>query len=132
MSRALQLIGFTVIGAVCVLPIEARAAMNECKQSHAGEAAEDKSELLAKKRALESWVSRASRYGDRFARWGIAWNRQLDCARSDTGLFRCKAVGHPCAVRQVPPSDFIPLKRGTSGQLGSADRLREHPGTRHD
>ncbi len=109
-----RLATLAAVAAVCVVPIEARAAVGECRCAHAGEVAEDKSELQAKKRTLDSWVARASRYGDEFTRWGIAWNRQLDCARTDAGLFRCKAVGHPCPIRQVPPDKFTPFRRGTS------------------
>jgi hypothetical protein len=115
MRRVLQLMGLAVTAAVCVTNIEARASVAVCEQSHAGDVAEDKNELLAKKRTLESWVSRASRHGEGFTRWGIAWNRQLDCSRTDTGLFRCKAVGHPCTIRHVPPMDFTPFKSGASG-----------------
>ena len=114
MSRTLQLVGLAVIGVACVLPIEARAAMALCERLHAGEFAEDKSELVAKQRALESWLVQARKYGEQYTRWGIAWNRQLDCARTDIGSFRCKAVGRPCAVRQVPVDGAIRLKRGTS------------------
>jgi hypothetical protein len=113
MSRTLQLIGLAVIGVTCIVPIEARAAMALCEGSHAGEVAEDKSELQAKKRALESWLSQAGKYGEQYTRWGIAWNRQLDCARTDAGLFRCKAVGRPCAIRQVPVVGATRLRRGT-------------------
>ena len=84
MSRTLQLMGLAAIGVACVLPIEARAATALCERSHAGEVAEDKSELVAKQRALESWLSQARKYGEQYTRWGIAWNRQLDCARTDT------------------------------------------------
>ena len=115
MGRSLRLIVSAVIGAVCVLPLAAHASVAVCEQPHAGEVAEDKSELLAKQRALESWVSRASRYGDHFTRWGIAWNRQLGCTRTNTGMFRCTAIGSPCTIRHVPPADVTPLKRGTSG-----------------
>jgi hypothetical protein len=111
MGRVLQLIGLAVVATVWMVPIEARAAVGVCKPSHAGEVAEDKSELQAKKRALESWVARASQYGKPYALWGIAANRRLECTRTDSGLFRCTAVGHPCTIRQVPPANFIPLKR---------------------
>src|SRR4029077_4569181 len=112
MSRPLQLVGLAVIGVACVLPIETRAAMALCERSHAGEVAEDKSELVAKQRALESWLVQARKYGEQYTRWGIAWNRQLDCARTDTGSFRCKAVGRPWASGQAPVEDAIRLKRG--------------------
>ena len=112
-----RLIALATIAAACMLPIEARAAMAVCEKPHAGDAVEDKSELAAKKRALESWVAGVSRLGEQYARWGIAWNRQLDCVRKDSGLFRCKAVGHPCTIRQVPmaPGELTPLRRGTNG-----------------
>jgi hypothetical protein len=113
MGRTLQLVGLAAIGVACVLPVEGRAAMALCERLQAGEVAEDKSELVAKQRALESWLSQARKYGEQYTRWGIAWNRQLDCARTDTGSFRCKAVGRPCAVRQVPVERAIRLKRGT-------------------
>jgi hypothetical protein len=99
-------------GAAWIAPIEAYASVSVCEKMHIGEIAEDKSELLAKKRALENWVAHASRYGEQYARWGIAWDRRLDCTRSDTGLFRCKALARPCAIRQVPPVGLTPLRRG--------------------
>ncbi len=114
MRKSLQLIGLAMISAACVVPIEARAAVAVCAPLLAGEIAEDRSELEAKKRALDSWVSKATRHGEQYARWGIAWNRQLDCTRADSSLFRCKAVGHPCTIRQVPQPDAIRLKRGAS------------------
>jgi hypothetical protein len=114
MSRALRLLNLAVVGTACALPIEARAAMALCERLHVGEVVEDKSEEVAKRRALESWVSRAAKYGEPYTRWGIAWNRRLDCARTDTGLFRCTASGRPCSIRQVPAPDAIRLRRGTS------------------
>jgi hypothetical protein len=102
------------MGAACAVPIEARAAVALCERSHSGEIAEDKSELTAKKRALESWVAHASRLGEAYTRWGIAWNRQLECTRTDAGLFRCTAVGQPCAIRHVPPAGGTPLRRRDS------------------
>ena len=115
-SRILQLACATAaLGAVCVLPIEAHASVGLCKCAHS-EVAEDKSELRAKKLALESWIARASRYGEGYTRWGIAWNRQLDCARTDSGLFRCRAHGNPCTVAQVPPDNYIRFKRGPANQ----------------
>lgn len=101
--------------AACALPIEARAAMALCEPSLAGETSEDRDELQAKKGALASWVARAGRYGEPYTRWGIAWNRRLDCTRTDGGLYRCTAIGHPCTIRQMPEEKVTPLRRGTSG-----------------
>ena len=105
-----RLATLAAVAVVCGVPIEARAAVGECKC----DTAEDKSELQAKKRTLESWVARANEHGEEYTRWGIAWNRQLDCKRTEAGLFQCKAIGHPCTVRQVPPENFSRFKRGPS------------------
>ena len=102
----------TAVGAAWLAPIEAYASVNVCEKMHTTEVAEDKSEMLAKKRALESWVAHASRYGEQYTRWAIAWERQFDCTRADTGLFRCKAIARPCAIQQVPPAGLTPLRRG--------------------
>ena len=118
--RVLQLAyAAAAVRAACILPIEAHASVGLCKCAHAGEVTEDKSEPRARKLALESWVAHARRHGEGYTRWGIAWNRQLDSTRTDAGLFRCKANGHPCTVAQVPPDDFAPFKRGTSKQGSS-------------
>jgi hypothetical protein len=63
----------------------ARASVAVCERSHSGEAAEDSSELAAKKRAIENWVAHASRHGAQFGRWGIAWNRRLECRAATSG-----------------------------------------------
>jgi len=68
-----------------------------CERSNSGEAAEDSSELAAKKRALENWIAHATRRGQQF----IAWNRRLECSRSDAALYRCTARAHPCMIRHL-------------------------------
>ena len=110
-----RLAALAAIGAACALPIEARAAMRGCEKPLAGDVAEDRNEMLAKKRTLESWVARAGQHGQEFTNWRIAWDRQIDCQRTDSGFYRCKAVGRPCTIRQVPPDEFTPLKRGVPG-----------------
>ena len=111
-SQLLQLARFAAVaGVACGLSWQASAAVNVCEKVHASEPAEDKSEVLAKKRALENWVAHARQYGEDFARWGNAWERHFECARTDSGLFRCQAIARPCAVRQVPPDGLKPLRR---------------------
>lgn len=93
------------------LPGNAQASVAVCKPLHSGEPAEDKSEAIAKARALESWTSGARLSGEAFTRWGIAWNRRLECNRTDAGTYRCQASGHPCSIRHVPPDEFVRFKR---------------------
>lgn len=101
------------LGVVATLPNPTHAAVAACKALYVGEEAENSSELLAKKRALESWSKGAQLHGEQFTRWGIAWNRRLDCTRTAAGTFRCQAAGHPCTIQQVPSENLIPFKRRT-------------------
>jgi hypothetical protein len=103
-----------ILRSACAAIAAGTAAVAVCEQSHAGEMAEDRSASAAKKRALANWVVRASRHGEQFTRWGIAWNRRLDCSRTDAGLLRCQATARPCTIRHVPPTDTIPLRRGAA------------------
>lgn len=110
-----SLAGAAVVAALGVAPGEARAAMAMCEPSLAGEVVEDRIELQARRLALESWVAGARRHGVQYTRWGLAWGRQLVCTRTAAGLHRCQAVAHPCTIKQVPPAEFIPLRRGAPG-----------------
>ena len=103
-----------VIAALAVAPHATHAAMALCEPSLAGAAIEDKTELQAKRLALESWVAGALKLGVQYTRWGLAWDRQLTCTRTEAGRHRCQAVAHPCTIKQVPPTEFIPLRRGAS------------------
>jgi len=85
-----------VIASLAVAPHATHAAMALCEPSLAGAAIEDRTELQAKRLALE------------------AWDRQLTCTRTEAGRHRCQAVAHPCTIKQVPPTEFIPLRRGAS------------------
>ena len=100
------------LATAAAMPEPARAAVGVCKPLHAGERAEDKAELAAKARALESWVAGAKQHGAEYTRWGIAWNRRLGCTRMPDGKFSCRAEGHPCTYQQVAPENFIRFKRG--------------------
>jgi hypothetical protein len=93
-------------------PQQALAAVGVCKALHAGDRVEDKSEISAKRRALESWLAGAEQHGVEYTRWGIAWNRRLECTH-EKGVFSCQAAGHPCTYQQVPPENFVRFKRGT-------------------
>jgi hypothetical protein len=108
-NRTAALLALIVVAAA--IPDPASAAVAVCKSSHSGEAAEDRSEVEAKRRALESWTKGARAHGEQFARWGIAFNRHIDCTRSKPDLFRCQASGRPCTVQQVPSDDLVPLGR---------------------
>jgi hypothetical protein len=103
----------TALVAVTALVQQAGAAVGVCKPLYSGARVDDRSEQAAKARALESWGAGARQYGIEYTRWGIAWNRRLDCTRTPAGLFACQAIGHPCTLQQVPPENFIRFRRGS-------------------
>ena len=96
-------------------PALAQASVALCELSLSGEIAEDGNEAVARKRALDSWVGHARRLGEQYTRWGIAWNRRIDCSPLEHGGFRCQASGQPCTIQHVPPAGITPLKRSTDG-----------------
>lgn len=89
----------------CLYAAPAAAAVLICDGLVEGDGREHAQELEAKKAALESWHAKA---GPDFT-WRLATNKAITCLKTPTGRFLCKAAGHPCALRQVPPDG--PLKR---------------------
>lgn len=89
----------TLIGA---WPVD--AAMRTCTARLTSVAGKDASELGAKKKAINDWVSKAKAAGIKNPAWRLAAQRQLTCAASDgSTAFECVAVGHACEILQVPP-----------------------------
>jgi hypothetical protein len=113
--RSLYSAGLAFALAVPGMPAFAHASVAVCGPSLSGEAADDASEMLARKQALASWVGHASRLGAQYTRWGIAWNRRIECKQLNAGVFSCRASGQPCAIHHVPPEGTTPLRRGTDG-----------------
>lgn len=93
----------------------ANAAVSICESQIQGKTAEAKSELEAKKAALDDWLQQAKKHGPEYTRWQIAFDRRIDCTKTAAGLYHCQAVGKPCAAKQVPPApgSYTPLKRGS-------------------
>lgn len=88
------------------------AAVQYCMPWVKADPAEGSSMTKAKRLALANWLTHAATFGVEYTRWGISWNHELACKISDSGTIICEAAGHPCAVRQVPPDNFIPLRPG--------------------
>lgn len=89
----------------CGMSAPAHAAVLVCGDVVAGDGRTHEVELEAKKAALESWHAKV---GPDFT-WRLATNKAITCLKTPTGQFLCKAAGHPCSLRQVPPEG--PLKR---------------------
>ena len=102
-------------GVLCagVIAQSAHAAVMLCGDLVEGDGREHAQELEAKKAALESWHGKA---GPDYT-WRLATNKAITCLKSHGGRFICKAAGHPCELRQVPPNE--PLKRLMPSAPGS-------------
>ena len=90
----------------------ARAAVYECAAELAGKPIEARTELEARRLALMDWTEQARKLDPAYTRWQIAYNRRIDCSGAPAPGFKCQAIGRPCMVKQVPPPDMIPLRRG--------------------
>ena len=88
------------------------AAVNHCKPLVKADPAEASIATNAKRLALANWLKHAAMHGVEYTRWGLSWNHELVCIASGRRTTICQAAGHPCAVRQVPPDNFIPFRRG--------------------
>ncbi len=102
----------TIAGVLCLAIAPATAAVNECLDELTGEHAEAKTEVEAKRLALQDWLAKAKAIGPGYTRWQLAHNRRIDCRRPAPGAFRCQAIALPCMIKQVPSPGTIPLPRG--------------------
>jgi len=90
----------------------AYAAVWYCLPLMKASPAEGSTVTIAKRLALDDWLRRAGIFGVEYTRWGISWNHEFICTATGRGTTVCQAAGHPCAVRQVPPDNFISLRPG--------------------
>jgi hypothetical protein len=106
------LIACLIVVSATVGSSTAHAAVSYCMPLMQADPAEGSSVTIAKRLALANWLRRAATFGVEYTRWGISWNHELVCRATGRGTVVCQAAGHPCAVRQVPPDSFIPLRPG--------------------
>src|SRR5262245_60305420 len=106
------LLASLIVVSPAVTSSTAHAAVNSCMPLMKADPAEASAVTIAKRLALANWLSRAATFGVEYTRWGISWNHELVCKASSHGPVVCQAAGHPCAVRQVPPDSFMPLRPG--------------------
>lgn len=93
-----------VAGALLVgATIPAPGAMRSCMRNVVGQATA-KSELEAKKQAMDDWKKSAIEAGLEHPAWRIAGNKSFTCETEADGQVTCTASGEPCTIVQVPPS----------------------------
>lgn len=103
-----------ILRSACAAIAAGTAAVAVCERSHAGEMVEDRSASAAKNARPRKLGRPGKSARGAIHPLGIAWNRRLDCSRTDAGLLRCQATGRPCTIRHVPPTDTISLRRGAA------------------
>ena len=86
---------------VAYWPANAQAAVRRCLASieRTGEAATD---AAAKQLAVGAWIAQATQAGESYAAWRLAWGKDLSCTALATGGVRCRAIGQPCRIDQLP------------------------------
>ena len=114
-----MLASLAIVTAVAFAPRAVFAAAYVCQEPLTG-LGDDRVEMQAKRLALENWVAMARQHSAGHAHWGIAYNRQICCARIKNGLYRCKAVGRPCIVKNKVGGEFKPFPRGAAAAASDA------------
>lgn len=91
---------------------QAAAAVRTCAAMTLGAAITERTEPVARRKALEDWVQRARARGIAQPTWRTAINKSVVCGKVATG-FECQARGAPCVIRQNPgrAPDSSPRRR---------------------
>ena len=105
------------------------AAVGVCKTLHAGDRVEDRSEIAAKRRALESWLAGAKQHGVEYTRWGIAWNRAAR-VHAREGRILLSGGGAPLHVSAGSAREFVRFKRGAKQDVAPRARPMAKPAWR--
>jgi hypothetical protein len=71
-----------------------------------GDEEKARTEIEARRLALQRWTLFAALNGPSFASWRLAANKSISCRYLADGLHHCQARGSPCTISQVmPPLD---------------------------
>ena len=93
------------------------AAVRSCKPAVSGAIARAPDEATGKRKALESWTSKAAQFGQAYTSWRIAYQKVLGCKKAVSGEgVECIAYAAPCTIAQTPSPPAapkrVPQKRG--------------------
>ena len=90
----------------------AAAAVRSCAPLTLGAAITERTEPVARRKALEDWMQRARVHGIAQPTWRTAIDKSVVCGKVAAG-FECQARGAPCVIRQNlgRPSDLPPRRR---------------------
>lgn len=108
--KGLTTLAVAITGSLVWCVPHSEAAVRHCAPRIEAAADDAKSEQAARRKALANWSSQARLIGEGYARWQLAENRTLQCARIPGG-FRCRAGAAPCTISQNPdriPQELLP------------------------
>ena len=105
-----------LLAIILAVATPASAAVRDCKPSLSSVTVVEKTEVEAKRKALQDWLTKAQQIGAGFTRWELAYNRQITCVKNAGGGFQCQAVGMPCTIQQAPQRGRVPIERVPKGR----------------
>jgi hypothetical protein len=90
---------------VCAVVSPANAAVRSCKPGITSDIVRADTDLLGKRRALQSWTIKAAKLGLDYTSWRLADRKVLGCkpAVGKSSAFECIAYAVPCTTTQTPP-----------------------------
>ena len=109
-----------LLGAAVLLVSPAQAAMRYCSPPLISSAGQGRTELEAKKLALDDWFAKAKAQGFKDSLWRTAADKSLICKALEGGKFECTAAGRACTILQVPPR-AAPAAPKTDGNVPAGD-----------
>jgi hypothetical protein len=99
-------IWLTSIIALMAIASPVSAAVRKCGDFVAAAGEDLGSEVIARQRAMASWIEGASKLGPAYSAWRLAIDKSLSCLKLADGTHRCQALARPCGITQTP--DALP------------------------
>ena len=100
------------VALLLLVPDASQAAVRTCGEIVASSGEDDRSETVARQKAMAGWIAAAAKFGPAFVLWRNAAEKSLSCMKLAGGIWRCQAYGRPCGVSQVPgmqpPGSLLP------------------------
>jgi hypothetical protein len=103
LSRDHQPIIFAIL-ATNLIALPAHAAVRNCKSGVTSDIVRAQTDLLGKRRALQSWTIKAAKLGLDYTSWRLANRKVLGCkpAQGAPNAVDCVAYALPCTITQTP------------------------------
>lgn len=122
--RAWLTLGIVIPAAVVTVAVvssdAAWGAVRKCMPHVRVEASDRESETEARRKAIESWLVRATDFGPEYTKFQLSAEQTIAFNSAEAGAFLCTIAAMPCAVVQnsdnLPPEAYE--KRSPATQRG--------------